>query len=255
MTHLCGKHFRELADGRHIHSAHIDDAHALLRHVSTLPGRHVVVTHDGDWPLDERRAAWLPPNVVKWFATNVCVDHPRVEGIPVGIANPSYWHGDFGAIQDVVARTMPLKKARLLHAAFALDTNPPERVAALLAAQNIEGHRGCYIHHHQRVPNYRRFLDRMAEHRFVLSPPGNGIDCHRTWEALYLGCVPVCKRSRAMSFFADELPIALLDDWSQLSESWLEDQWDRVLSRQWNWRMLSMDYWRRRIHDALQGDG
>jgi tRNA U38,U39,U40 pseudouridine synthase TruA len=26
---------------------------------------------------------------------------------------------------------------------------------------------------------------------FVISPPGHGLDCHRTWEALALGCIPI----------------------------------------------------------------
>ena len=35
-----------------------------------------------------------------------------------------------------------------------------------------------------RVPEYLRTL---GQHRFVLSPRGNGLDAHRTWEALMVG--------------------------------------------------------------------
>jgi hypothetical protein len=31
----------------------------------------------------------------------------------------------------------------------------------------------------------------MSDYQFVASPMGNGYDCHRTWEALALGCVPI----------------------------------------------------------------
>lgn len=31
----------------------------------------------------------------------------------------------------------------------------------------------------------------MRKTLFVPSPAGNGLDCHRTWEAMYLGAVPV----------------------------------------------------------------
>ena len=40
-----------------------------------------------------------------------------------------------------------------------------------------------------RVPEYLRTL---GQHRFVLSPRGNGLDAHRTWEALMVGTIPIC---------------------------------------------------------------
>ena len=35
---------------------------------------------------------------------------------------------------------------------------------------------------------YRQLLLRS---KYVLSPPGNGPDCHRTWESIYLGAIPI----------------------------------------------------------------
>lgn len=32
---------------------------------------------------------------------------------------------------------------------------------------------------------------RHGRYSFVISPPGHGLDCHRTWEALALGCIPI----------------------------------------------------------------
>jgi len=46
---------------------------------------------------------------------------------------------------------------------------------------------------------YRRILRQAG---LVASPPGNGADCHRTWEALYLGVAPVVKRTYFNSYFA-----------------------------------------------------
>ena len=31
----------------------------------------------------------------------------------------------------------------------------------------------------------------MIKYTFILSPAGIGLDCHRTWEALCLGCIPI----------------------------------------------------------------
>ena len=49
---------------------------------------------------------------------------------------------------------------------------------------------------------------------FVLSPIGNGLDCHRTWEAIYLGCVPVVLCGSLSEEFTSNLPIFAVEDWS-----------------------------------------
>ena len=57
-----------------------------------------------------------------------------------------------------------------------------------------------------------------AQHRaelrrtaLVLSPPGNGADCHRTWEAMLLGAVPVVLRGSVAPSLVDRLPVLQLD--------------------------------------------
>ena len=44
-------------------------------------------------------------------------------------------------------------------------------------------------------------MSELSSYKFALSPEGNGIDCHRTWECLYLGVIPIVKKSVALSFF------------------------------------------------------
>ena len=61
------------------------------------------------------------------------------------------------------------------------------------------------------------YLKTMSQYRFVLSPPGFGYDCFRTWEALALGCVPIVFRDRNydMRLFTNQ-PIWQIDDIQQL---------------------------------------
>jgi hypothetical protein len=54
----------------------------------------------------------------------------------------------------------------------------------------------------------------MRNSLFVPSPAGNGYDCHRTWEALYLGAIPVILKSE---FCGDSTwPVLLVDEWNDL---------------------------------------
>jgi hypothetical protein len=75
-----------------------------------------------------------------------------------------------------------------------------------------------------------RYYSRIASHRFVLSPEGNGVDCYRTWEALYLGAIPIVMVSPTMSAFGD-LPILFTEDYSELTEAYLERRWEEMSRR------------------------
>ena len=55
----------------------------------------------------------------------------------------------------------------------------------------------------------------MSKHAFVYSPIGNGFDCHRTWEALALGCIVIAQRNPTLEAILAEhphLPVCFCDD-------------------------------------------
>ena len=62
------------------------------------------------------------------------------------------------------------------------------------------------------APIFRRAV---SESFFVISPPGNGIDCHRTWEAIALGAVPVVKTGTLAKSLINYLPIHEVDNWEE----------------------------------------
>jgi hypothetical protein len=63
---------------------------------------------------------------------------------------------------------------------------------------------------------------KQSEYAFVVSPHGNGLDCHRTWEALCLGCIVIVKTSPIDSLYED-LPVLIVKDWSEINQSLLND--------------------------------
>lgn len=56
----------------------------------------------------------------------------------------------------------------------------------------------------------------MTDFAFVLSPFGNGMDCHRTWEALLCGCIPIVRSSVFNELF-EGLPVLIVENWSDIS--------------------------------------
>lgn len=53
-----------------------------------------------------------------------------------------------------------------------------------------------------------------------LSPRGNGFDCHRTWESLYLNTIPIVWNSTLNPLYLD-LPIIVINDWNEITEEYL----------------------------------
>lgn len=84
-----------------------------------------------------------------------------------------------------------------------------------------------------------------VRYMFVVSPHGNGIDCHRTWEALVLGCYPIVKRSGICSLF-DDLPVIIIDDWSEITEDLLKQKQQEFEKYHncFNYDKLTLQYWK-----------
>jgi hypothetical protein len=81
---------------------------------------------------------------------------------------------------------------------------------------------------------------------FVVSPEGVGLDCHRTWEAILLGCIPIVKRNALSSLFSD-LPVIVVDDWAQVSRELLLGYASEFVSRSFDFRLLFREFWMRKI--------
>ena len=66
--------------------------------------------------------------------------------------------------------------------------------------------------------NFKNYLEELSKSYFSLSPNGNGIDCHKTWESIYLKSIPIITKSINAEFYKD-YPIIIIDDWSKFNPS------------------------------------
>ncbi len=84
-----------------------------------------------------------------------------------------------------------------------------------------------------------------GEYAFSISPPGNGYDCHRTWEDLALGCIVIVKSTPIDPLF-EGLPVILVKDWDEVTEEnmkkWLK-QYGDAFSNPFYREKLTNRYW------------
>lgn len=92
---------------------------------------------------------------------------------------------------------------------------------------------------------------------FEISPLGDGLDCHRTWEALLLQTVPIVKTSQLDPLYAG-LPVVIVKSWSEVTDESLL-KWARHFART-NWTevkaKMTSAHWAKRIvaSSALKGE-
>ena len=189
----------------------------------------VLFTHNSnvDRPIGSRfETALGRPELIAWFATNVELRHPKLFSIPLGVGNPVKC--DIGALKRVQQQA-PLK-TRLLEASFEVSTNPKER-SYCIEQTGIEPA--------AKLP-WPEYFEQLGSAYFCISPNGNGIDCYRTWQALYLRTIPVVTRS-ILTEQHPGLPMIVLDDWSEFrSIDFSPELYERTW-RDWDPAELSLD--------------
>ena len=89
--------------------------------------------------------------------------------------------------------------------------------------------------------------EQQSQYQFVISPHGAGLDCHRTWEALLLGCIPIVKKAKMNDLFKD-LPFIEVEDWGQINQAFLDDAKKQLSLKTFNQEKLLMRHWKKQIN-------
>jgi hypothetical protein len=55
----------------------------------------------------------------------------------------------------------------------------------------------------------------------MICPQGNGVDCHRNWEVLYLKRVPIMKRTPYLQELYKNYPVLWVDDYAEITKTLL----------------------------------
>ena len=207
-----------------------------------INSKFILITHNSDIVIDEKYSTFLESKfLIHWFALNNTIAHKKITSIPIGIENLHYFNnGRRGEFQrNIVIR----KKLNRIISAFRCHTNPVERTHAMnvLKATGLAD----FI---ETPPHL--FKAELSKYRFVASPPGNGPDCYRTWEAMYLGTVPIVIGQAFYSLFPN-FPGLVLDSWEELfkfDDQLLDEVFNKHSKFLKNTKYLWMSYWRETIN-------
>lgn len=245
--------------------------HFVEKVLPTLTKPFKLLTNNSDWTIPddvsyEFNCLTNHPLLTHWFAQNCVVDHPKLTRIPIGLD----YHTLTPTRKQMFTWSQPEKHS------WGVKTDPLNQEQKLLQLQSgsapfwertVQAYSNFHFLMHTRyaktdraeclntVPKDLVYYEpvrcirelcwkRMTMHAFVLSPHGNGLDCHRTWEALCLGCIPIVKTSGLDPLF-EGLPVWIVSAWSDVTRENMVSKINEFKTKEFQTEKLDLHFWRR----------
>ncbi len=226
-----------------------DSLKRFAKYLPKIRNRFILITPNcesgTDNPQPGQFAALLDsPKIAAWFVQNI--DRPptsRVIPIPIGLANQVWPHGQISILDPIASSAPPFgseKRDLFIFINFSINTNSHAREPCFKHFQSLPS---TTFKQSQSFEEYLRDLSRSV---FVVSPPGNGQDCHRTWEALLMGCYPIVLSSTLNPLY-EGLPIVVVSNWEEVTEEFLRQKQKEFKSKSWELEKLYAPYWYQKV--------
>ncbi len=89
------------------------------------------------------------------------------------------------------------------------------------------------------------YYGNLTHYKFVASPEGNGIDCHRHYEALVAGCIIIVEKyhQNIMNKKYGDVPMLFTDNYSEITTQYLIEQYSRMINQTYNFSHLFFSHW------------
>ena len=194
------------------------------------------------------------------FAQNLVFSpktYPKLRYLPIGldyhtVANNNMWWGP---------QCSPKTQEQLLFAVSKKARPFYERLPTAYSTFHFVLHRGGRQQAYDQIPkeliyyepsatNRLKSWKTQSEYAFVASPPGEGLDCHRTWEALCLGCIPILISTPLDDMF-EGLPVLIVKSWSDVTKELLDNTISEYSKKEFCMDKLYLPYWLEQISKEI----
>jgi hypothetical protein len=210
----------------------------LDKFLATPPTKRVtLVIHNSDESFTDELMEKVKPYVTQVYAANCSAT--GVKQIPLGFRDDQYT--PHRVLYDVLNDTSKSsKKSTLCLVNFNVGTNGGERAAArnnfkgkswaTLSDEYMNLNKDKSLQHSD--PEIQRmrvdYYTQLKATKFVICPPGTGMDTHRVYEALFFGAVPVVKSSFLDPMYERLGGCWIVKDWSEVTEEACNSHWVTV---------------------------
>jgi hypothetical protein len=208
-----------------------------------------LILHNGDKIPSEEFFLKLSKLFNKVYCVNSMSNRKNIIAIPIGLENYHFFNN--GKIEELIQYNNYInikrkKKDIILFSCFDLSTNYELRKP--IQDKFIKSR----FSHVYKALNKKKYINHLKRALFVISPPGNGLDCHRNWEAIYYDCIPVVLNNFLPQQFIENLPILAVNSYDEIlnmSESELGILYNKMIKYR-NLEMAYFDYWYKKIYSC-----
>ena len=209
------------------------DLFYFAKNIKLLTKPTILVTSDGDRPMPFSYPAIVSIVILKnkfikyWYTQNYdkSIKHKKLRYLPIGFNfHTSSW----------LINNNKKKKLKYMIETRKNKDNNKIKYRILSDTHHIITHiEREYLHLKLKKNKLITFTAKMLsfkdifklynDYTFVLSPRGNGMDCHRTWELLLAGCIIITRTSPLDEMYIkNNLPVVILKSWTELNKNLLE---------------------------------
>ena len=218
-------------------------------YIPRISHRFILLTPRTDFCLPGP-ASWLleEEKIAAWFMQNIqCPPSSKAIPVPVGLRSVE-WGAHPALLDQWVSRRKPIsQRETFIYINFFIPRHQDRRQCfyhfVKMAETTITG-----LAKSGREKRTSTYLKDLTDAVFVPSPLGNGPDCHRTWEALLMGCYPIVLSSPLNPLF-ENLPVVIVDRWEMATVEFLQDKYVEFQSKKWPREPLYAPYWFHKVEE------
>ena len=102
---------------------------------------------------------------------------------------------------------------------------------------------------------FEDYIINLSKFKFVISPEGNGEDCHRHYEALVSGCIPIIEYNEEILKKYNGLPVLYTKDYSEITPEYLIKMYSVIIKNKFNFSKLFVDYYNIKDREEIKSKG
>jgi hypothetical protein len=197
--------------------------------------------------------------IIHWFCQNMTLRHNKITKIPIGLdyhtlTQRPLW-GPISSCQEQEKMLIMIKEKSVpfynrnvkCYANYQFSMNTKLGYDRKDAFQKINKE---LVYYEENKVSRLITWNKQKDFAFVICPHGGGLDCHRNWEALSLGCIPVVKTSKIDDLYKD-LPVLIVKDWEIIDSNLLNNTINsfkkKFENNEFNMEKIKLSYWRNLI--------
>lgn len=162
---------------------------------------------------------------------------------------------DYVTIPQTIQSYQQGSHDHLVLCSFSSCTDQKRRGKSPICRQNILSTLKKQNIHNKRFNTSQEYFSNLPKYKFIISPEGNGIDCHRHYHAFMAGCIPIIEYNANIADKYSGCPILFTTDYSEITSQYLEAKYIEMLDQVYDFSSLFLSSYSSKIQTDIKTCG